>query len=135
MISPYHTLLTPLIALSPLIHVPLCNMGELGAVCDCVCSVFLVSFDCVWHVGGLVTLQASRTLPSRVGVLRPPTRAAPRQAHAGRRVSPPHATHKGRTPLSPGCRDGWAEHGTADGDEKLSCLFNLYSPAEAQLLT
>jgi len=80
MISPYHTLLTPLIALSPLIHVPLCNMGELGAVCDCVCSVFLVSFDCVWHVGGLVTLQASRTPISRVGVLRPPTRAA--QAHA-----------------------------------------------------
>jgi hypothetical protein len=76
MISPYHTLLTPLIALSPLIHVPLCNMGELGAVCDCVCSVFLVSFDCVWHVGGLVTLQASRTPISRVGVLRPPTRAA-----------------------------------------------------------
>jgi hypothetical protein len=75
MISPYHTLLTPLIALSPLIHVPLCNMGELGAVCDCVCSVFLVSFDCVWHVGGLVTLQASRTPISRVGVLRPPTRA------------------------------------------------------------
>ena len=66
MISPYHTLLTPLIALSPLIHVPLCNMGELGAVCDCVCSVFLVSFDCVWHVGGLVTLQASRTpIPCR----------------------------------------------------------------------
>ena len=82
-----------------------------------------------------MTLQASRTPISRVGVLRPPTRAAPRQAHAGRRVSPPHATHKGRTPLSPGCRDGWAEHGTADGDEKLSCLFNLYSPAEAQLLT
>jgi len=79
-----------------------------------------------------VTLQASRTPISRVGVLRPPTRAA--QAHRPR-VTAPRATHKGRTPLSPGCRDGWAEHGTADGDEKLSCLFNLYSPAEAQLLT
>jgi hypothetical protein len=79
-----------------------------------------------------VTLQASRTPISRVGVLRPPTRA-PRH----RPTATAHATHKGRTPLSPGCRDGWAEHehGTADGDEKLSCLFNLYSPAEAQLLT
>lgn len=132
MISPYHTLLTPLIALSPLIHVPLCNMGELGAVCDCVCSVFLVSFDCVWHVGGLVTLQASRTpIPCR-RFASPHARGGARRGQASPR---PHATHKGRTPLSPGCRDGWAEHGTADGDEKLSCLFNLYSPAEAQLLT
>ena len=81
MISPYHTLLTPLIALSPLIHVPLCNMGELGAVCDCVCSVFLVSFDCVWHVGGLVTLQASRTpIPCR--------RFASPHARGGRRRTP-----------------------------------------------